>query len=355
MSWEVEKHLGQEFHAIDSDSGMVVGKMVLWKMDQSSTMGGWDQSRLEALQFRPVETNSEMTIALLSNDSDDFSDVVINMVENEDNVEDRAKEKGSPIVEKQVMTPNLEADKLSLSNMFADPMEVNNVRTKLEVGRERQQLPSGPHHTIFPHQTFMSKVDERRSKQVITERSPNFWDLSLTLGNSKYREMASSPSEKKTPELLIEEVQKGLEEDYSTSDDDILIEDLGDVGDNDIEQQMIKNLKSAKVMLRRMNTHANSSQGHTVEQVLDVAKMSTDCVKCIFCQAVIRREDIGGHQVSSRCRQLRTPASYFPSLPHVIPSNVLSPLTPATPSVKCSSRKGKRGRSRKERWIFSTS
>ena len=189
---------------------------------------------------------------------------------------------------------------------------------------------------------------------MITERSPNFWDLSLTLGNSKYREMASSPSEKKTPELLIEEVQKGLEEDYSTSDDDILIEDLGDVGDNDIEQQMIKNLKSAKVMLRRMNTHANSSQGHTVEQVLDVAKMSTDCVKCIFCQAVIRREDIGGHQVSSRCRQLRTPASYFPSLPHVIPSNVLSPLTPATPSVKCSSRKGKRGRSRKERWIFST-
>ena len=109
MSWEVEKHLGQEFHAIDSDSGMVVGKMVLWKMDQSSTMGGWDQSRLEALQFRPVETISEMTIASLSNESDDYSDVVINMVENEDNVEDRAKEKGSPIVEKQVMTPNLEA------------------------------------------------------------------------------------------------------------------------------------------------------------------------------------------------------------------------------------------------------
>ena len=62
MSWEARKHLSQEFLAIDSDSGMVVGKMVLWRMEKSTTMGGWDQAKLRALQFLPVEKNSEATV-----------------------------------------------------------------------------------------------------------------------------------------------------------------------------------------------------------------------------------------------------------------------------------------------------
>ena len=70
MSWEVTKHLSQEFLAIDGDSGMVVGKMVLWRMDQRSAMGGWDQEKLRALQFLPVK-KSEATISLPRN-RDDF-------------------------------------------------------------------------------------------------------------------------------------------------------------------------------------------------------------------------------------------------------------------------------------------
>ena len=121
MSWEVANHLSQEFLAIDSDSGMVVGKMVLWRMDQSSTMGGWDQTKLRALQFLPVKKNSEATTIALPCDSDDYSDVDINMVENE------AKEKCSASVEKQVMTPNPETVQLSLFNMYADPKAVKKV------------------------------------------------------------------------------------------------------------------------------------------------------------------------------------------------------------------------------------
>ena len=92
MSWELTEHLSQEFLAIDGDSGMVVGKMVLWRMDQRSAMGGWDQEKLRALQFLPVK-KSEATTSLPRN-RDDSSDVNINMVDDEDNMECEEKEKG---------------------------------------------------------------------------------------------------------------------------------------------------------------------------------------------------------------------------------------------------------------------
>ena len=357
MSWEVANHLSQEFLAIDSDSGMVVGKMVLWRMDQSSTMGGWDQTKLRALQFLPVK-NSEATTIALPCDSDDYS-------------EDEAKEKCSASVEKQVMTPNPETVQLSLFNMYADPKAVKKVlkhkKTKLlpkentSVGKVRgvgvrKQWSIEPQHR-FPHHTFMTKVcEKRREQETVDGINPKIRDFSQDPVQSKNQKMVSPPSEtlslqNNTPELIEE--ASSVEEDDSSSDDDIQIEDLGNVSDIDSEPGRTKNPKTVKVMLYRTNTNANSFQGATVEQVLDGADTSAGCVSCIFCQALIRKEDVEAQQVSNQCRQLRSPASYFPSLPKADPS--MQQVNPIAASVKSSSLGRKRGRPKKEHWISTSS
>ena len=40
MSWEVAPHLDQEFLTLNSDSEMVVGKLVLCRMDRACAKGG---------------------------------------------------------------------------------------------------------------------------------------------------------------------------------------------------------------------------------------------------------------------------------------------------------------------------
>ena len=40
MSWEATPFLGQEFLALDSDSEMVVGKLVLCRMNRACAEGG---------------------------------------------------------------------------------------------------------------------------------------------------------------------------------------------------------------------------------------------------------------------------------------------------------------------------
>ena len=75
----------------------------------------------------------------------------------------------------------------------------------------------------------------------------------------------TSPLQKDIPELLIDKVAS-LDEYHSTSDDDIQIEDLGDVSDSDIEECRTKNPKSVKVMLHRMVR--SGSQKHTQVKVI---------------------------------------------------------------------------------------
>merc|ERR1719234_1866592 len=138
---------------------------------------------------------------------------------------------------------------------------------------------------------------------------------------------------------------RGLEDDSFTSDNDIQIEDLGEVSDNETERHRGRNLKTVRVMLNRMITNSKSLQSHTGDQVLEKAEMlpqGSDCVTCNFCQADIRKEDLQAHQVSTQCRQLRIPASYLPflsqknpSLPQVNPSLLQEnlPLSQVNPSL----------------------
>merc|ERR1712192_57622 len=144
---------------------------------------------------------------------------------------------------------------------------------------------------------------------------------------------------------------------------DIQIEDLGEVSDNKTKRKKSQSLMTGRVMLNRMIINPASLQSLSDDQLLEEA----ECVSCSFCQADIRKEDLQAHQVSNQCRQLRTPASYLPSLPqvnsslpevdHCLPEAIPPPSCsfPGTKKVKCSSLAGKRkrGRPRKERWISS--
>ena len=106
-----------------------------------------------------------------------------------------------------------------------------------------------------------------------------------------------------SPEQIEEtnEQVRGLEDENLTSDDDIQIEDLGEVSDSETEQQRGLNLKTVKVMLNRIIINPTSGQGHTGDQLFEEAEMSLPgscCVNCSFCQADIRKEDLDAHQVS---------------------------------------------------------
>ena len=97
----------------------------------------------------------------------------------------------------------------------------------------------------------------------------------------------------------MNEQVRGLEDENSTSDDDIQIEDLGEVSET--EQQRGQNLKTVKVMLNRIIIGPTSHQGLTGDRLLEEAEMSpqeSDCMICCFCQADIRKEDLDAHQVS---------------------------------------------------------
>jgi len=399
MSWELTEHLSQEFLAIDDDSGMVVGKMVLWRMDQRSAMGGWDQEKLRALQFLPVK-KSEATISLPRN-RDDFSDVDMNVVEDEDNMECEGNEKGFPSVEREATPWNPENVELSLSNMYADPKAVKNMlkhkqflqkkNTSLEEFKGLENQPLNQPQQMFPVQMHKSFEDEMRRKlEASAERNPKgkdmSWAQSIQPGAGQEMIISISPEtlspQINSPEQIEEtnEQVRGLEDENLTSDDDIQIEDLGEVSDSETEQQRGLNLKTVKVMLNRIIINPNFHQGHTGDQVFEEAEMSppgSDCVSCSFCQADIRKEDLDAHQVSNQCRQLRTPASYFPSLPQINPSlpqentsllevnpylpqenppSASSPPVAPPKNVEWSSLAGKpkRGRPRKERWISSS-
>jgi len=356
--------------------------MVLWRMDQRSAMGGWDQEKLRALQFLPVK-KSEATISLPRN-RDDFSDVDMNVVEDEDNMECEGNEKGFPSVEREATPWNPENVELSLSNMYADPKAVKNMlkhkqflqkkNTSLEEFKGLENQPLNQPQQMFPVQMHKSFEDEMRRKlEASAERNPKgkdmSWAQSIQPGAGQEMIISISP-ETLSPQINspeqgeeMNEQVRGLEDENSTSDDDIQIEDLGEVSET--EQQRGQNLKTVKVMLNRMIINPNSHQVRSGDQLLEEAEMSPQgsyCVSCSFCQADIRNEDLDAHQVSNQCRQLRTPASYFPSLPQentslpqVNPPFTSSPPVAPPKNVQCFSLAGKRkrGRPRKERWISS--
>ena len=58
-SWEVAPHLGQEFLALDSDSEMVVGKLVLCRMDRACAEGRRGWIKLKARKFLPLRESSD--------------------------------------------------------------------------------------------------------------------------------------------------------------------------------------------------------------------------------------------------------------------------------------------------------
>ena len=124
------KEVCQEFLAIDRNSGMVVGKMLLWRMEQSSTMGGWDQAKLGALKFLPVEENLD-DVTLTALPCKGCGDV--DMAESENNVEIREKEEVFQSEEKQVVPQSLKSVKLSFTNMYADPKEVKNALKRMKL------------------------------------------------------------------------------------------------------------------------------------------------------------------------------------------------------------------------------
>ena len=307
MSWEVTKHLSQEFLAIDGDSGMVVGKMMLWRMDQRSAMGGWDQEKLRGLQFLPVavEQKSEATTSLPCN-RDDLSDVDINMGENEDNTECGGKEKGFPSVERQAVPWNRETVELSLSNMYADPNAVKNMlkqqtllpkkNSSLEEAKELGNQPQIQPQQMFPVQRHKSFEDEKRRKQKATaERNPKGKDISLAQGiqpeidqemviSISSKTLSSQNNSSEQSEEMNEQF-RCLEDDSCTSDNDIQIEDLDEVSDSETEQQRGQNMKTVKVMLNRMIINPTSLQSHTSDQLLEEAEMlpqGSDCVSCSF-------------------------------------------------------------------------
>ena len=188
MSWEVTRNHSQEFLAIDGDSGMVVGKMVLWRMDQRSAMGGWDLEKLRALQFLPVavENKSEATTSLPCN-RDDFNKLDISMMEEEDNGEYGGNEKCFPSVERQAVPLNLESVELSLSNMYADPKAVKNMLKHQHLlpkkNRVLENQPLVQPQQMFPVQMHKSFEDEKRRKQKASaERNPKGKDISLAEG-----------------------------------------------------------------------------------------------------------------------------------------------------------------------------
>ena len=56
--WEVTPHLGQELLALDSDSEMVVGRLVLCRMDRACAEGGRGWIKLKARKFLPLRESS---------------------------------------------------------------------------------------------------------------------------------------------------------------------------------------------------------------------------------------------------------------------------------------------------------
>ena len=284
-------------------------------------MGGWDQEKLRALQFLPVK-NSEATTSL-PRSGDDFSDVDMSVVEDEDNMECGGKEKGFSSVEKQDVPSNLENVKLSLSNMYADPKAVKNMlkhkqflqkkNTSFEEFKGLENQPLNQPQQMFPVQMHKSFEDEMRRKlEASAERNPKgkdilSWAQRIQPGAGQEMIISISP-ETLSPQInspeQIEETNKqvrGLGDDNSTSDEDIQIEDLGEVSGSETEGQRGQNLKIVKVMLNRIIIDPTSHQGLTVDQLFEEAEMSPPgsyCVSCSFCQADIRKEDLDAHQVS---------------------------------------------------------
>merc|ERR1719500_1201193 len=73
--------------------------------------------------------------------------------------------------------------------------------------------------------------------------------------------------------------------------------------------------KSRLVTVEKENTLIlNLKVVEKAEERSETPMGESNCVNCIFCQASIRNEDVGAHQVSTKCKQLRTPTSYLPPL-----------------------------------------